>query len=107
MFSLPPLIFCFLEEKLGKVNAEIADEILEELINSFLPEVHISDIGDDDYNYPMYSIEEKLPLIERAIEKQRVLEVEYYSMSREDINTRRIEPYYLQKRDNYYILIRR
>lgn len=94
-----------LEGCLDETHIELADEILEELLNSFLPEVHISDIDDTAYTYPMYSIEEKLPIIERSIEKKRVLEIEYYSMAREDINTRQIEVYSMQQRKDYYVLI--
>jgi len=94
-----------LENAVGEENTILSDEILEEMINSFLPEIHISDIGNTNYDYPMYSIEEKLPIIERAIEKKRVLEIEYYSMSREDVNARHIKPFHLQERPDFFVLL--
>jgi predicted DNA-binding transcriptional regulator YafY len=94
-----------LESLIGEKHSHLVDDILEELINSFLPEVPIRDVAVTDYSYPMYSIDDKLPLINKALEQRSVLKVEYYSMDREEVTTRQIEPYFLEKRYNYYILI--
>jgi len=94
-----------LENLVGHAYAELTDEVLEELINSFLPEIPIRNTGLADYSFPMYSIDETLPKIESAIEKQSVLEIEYYSMDREEVNKRQIEAYFVEKRYNYYILM--
>jgi predicted DNA-binding transcriptional regulator YafY len=94
-----------LEGLIGEKHSHLVDDILEELINSFLPEVPIRDVAVTDYSYPMYSIDDKLPLINKALEQRSVLKVEYYSMDREEVTVRHIEPYFLEKRYNYYILI--
>lgn len=94
-----------LESVVGKSYANLTDEVLEELINSFLPEVPIRNVGLADYSFPMYNIDETLPKIEDALARQQVLRVEYYSMDREEVNQRDIEPYFLEKRYNYYILM--
>lgn len=94
-----------LEQAVGHSYAELTDEILEELINSFLPEVPIRNLSMADYSFPMYSTEHTMPKIKEAIESSNVLRVEYYSMDREEVNTRDLEPYVLEKRYNYYILM--
>lgn len=94
-----------LEQLVGHAYAELADEVLEELINSFLPEIPIRNAGLADYSFPMYSIDETLPQIETAVGSKQVLEVEYYSMDREEVNKRQIEPYFVEKRYNYYIVM--
>lgn len=94
-----------MERIVGPANAELTDEILEELINSFLPEVPIRTAGHGEYSFPMYSTEETMPQIQAALDSHQVLRLEYYSMDREEINTRDVEPYVLEKRYNYHILI--
>lgn len=94
-----------LESAVGRNYAHLTDEILEELINSFLPEVPIRNVGLADYSFPMYNIEATLPKIQEALDKQQVLTLEYYSMDREEVNHRKVEPYFLEKRYNYYILM--
>ncbi|MGV3525605.1 MAG: helix-turn-helix transcriptional regulator [Candidatus Sericytochromatia bacterium] len=94
-----------LEHTVGPAYAELTDEVLEELINSFLPEVPIHNVGLADYSFPMYNIDETLPRIHEALDQSRVLRMEYYSMDREEINQREVEPYFLEKRYNYYILM--
>lgn len=94
-----------LEQVVGPAYAELTDEILEELINSFLPEVPIRSVGVADYSFPMYSTDATMPKIQEALDNHRVLRLEYYSMDREEINARDVEPYVLEKRYNYYILM--
>lgn len=94
-----------LETLVGQNYTQITDEMLEELINSFLPELPIRTAGISDYSFPMYSIEETLPLLKEAIEARKIIEMEYYSMDREEINARKIKPYYIEKRYNYYIVM--
>lgn len=94
-----------LESAVGDNLSQLTDEVLEELINSFLPEIPIRSVGLADYSYPMYSIDETYPQLEAAIEKRQVVHVEYYSMDREEVNERQVEPYFLEKRYNYHILI--
>lgn len=93
-----------LEQTLGPAYAELTDEVLEELINSFLPEIPIRTHAKSDYSFPMYSIDETLPQVKEAVEKQQVLRLEYYSMDREEVNVREIEPYFLEKRYSHYML---
>lgn len=94
-----------LESIVGKNQAYLTDEILEELINSFLPELPISTAGVADYSFPMYSIDDTLPQVKEGLEKQHALKIEYYSMDREEVDTREVEPYFLEKRYNYYIMM--
>lgn len=94
-----------LESAVPSQYTQLTDEVLQELINSFLPEIPIRSVGLADYSYPMYSTEETQPQILKAIEERKVLELEYYSMDREEVDKRIVEPYFLEKRYNYYILI--
>lgn len=94
-----------LESAVGDQYARLTDDVLDELINSFLPEVPIRNVGVTDYSHPMYDIEAILPKIQLALDEQQVLRVEYYSMDREEVNARDIEPYFLEKRYNYHILM--
>jgi predicted DNA-binding transcriptional regulator YafY len=94
-----------LESAVGDTYARQTDEVLDELINSFLPEVPIRNVGVTDYSHPMYNVENILPKIQLGLDEQQVLRVEYYSMDREEVNIRDVEPYSLEKRYNYHILI--
>ena len=94
-----------LEQVIGPAMAELSDEILEELINSFLPEVPIRTVATADYSFPMYSTDETMPKLQSALQSNQVLKLEYYSMDREEINSREVEPYGLDKRYNHHILL--
>ncbi len=94
-----------LETSVGENLARQTDEVLDELINSFLPEVPIRNVGVTDYSQPMYNAEHLLPRIQQALDEQQVLRFEYYSMDREELNVRDVEPYFLEKRYNYHILM--
>lgn len=94
-----------LESAVGEQYARQTDEVLDELINSFLPEVPLRNVGITDYSHPMYDATLILPKIQQALDEQQVLRLEYYSMDREEINLRDVEPYFLEKRYNYHILI--
>ncbi len=93
-----------LEHSLGPAYAELTDEVLGELINSFLPEIPIRTHAKSDYSFPMYSIDETLPQVETAVEEKQVLRIEYYSMDREEVNVREIEPYLVEKRYSHHII---
>lgn len=94
-----------LESAVGESYTQQTEEVLDELINSFLPEVPIRNVGVTDYSAPMYDPTPILPKIQQALDEQQVLRFEYYSMDREEINVRDVEPYFLEKRYNYHILI--
>ncbi|PIQ27314.1 hypothetical protein COW64_07825 [bacterium (Candidatus Blackallbacteria) CG18_big_fil_WC_8_21_14_2_50_49_26] len=94
-----------LESAVGEQYAHQTDDVLDELINSFLPEVPIRNVGVTDYSYPMYNTDAILPKIQLALDEQQVLRIEYYSMDREEVNQRDVEPYFLEKRYNYHILM--
>jgi len=94
-----------LEGLVGSSYSALTDDVLEELINSFLPELPIRTAASADYSFPMYSIEDTLPQVQEALKAKQVLRIEYYSMDREEVNSRDIEPMFLEKRYNHYLLV--
>lgn len=89
---------------------EMTDQIVEDIIHASLGEDgETSDLDamtvDSSYALPMYAIDGVLPVIEQAIREERSLDVSYYSMSREEFNLRRIDPYGLKQVGDLHWLI--
>lgn len=102
------------EDLIYKISELLPDEVIksveqatENIVDNFdnYPIVQISDLDNNDYSYPMYTVEEKLPLIKKAISENKALEIEYYSMEREDVNKRKIYPYGMKQMMNLYLLV--
>jgi len=51
-----------------------------------------TDGGGSAFNYPMYSIDTTLPLLERALMTHKAVSAEYYSLARESIDTLMLDP---------------
>lgn len=88
---------------------ELTDQIVEDIVTASLDDGESSDLdamtADSSYGLPMYAIDGVLPLIHQAIHEERSLDVSYYSMSREEFNDRRIDPYGLKQVGDLHWLI--
>jgi len=85
---------------------EMTNNITQDILNSFFSaDVHISDLEDDDYSYPMYSIDEKLPLIKKAVKDSHAIDIEYYYMEKEEVQKQHIYPYGMQKQGPFHLLV--
>lgn len=90
-----------LESALPDDLMEMTDQIVEDIVTASLEEGGDSDLeamtADSSYGLPMYAVDGTLPIIEQAIKEERSLDVTYYSMSREEFSTRRVDPYGLKR----------
>lgn len=88
---------------------EMTDEIVEDIVTASLKDGETSDLdamtADSSYALPMYAIDGVLPVIQQAIDEGCTLEVSYFSMSREEFNTRRVDPYGLKQMGDLHWLI--
>lgn len=88
---------------------EMTDEIVEDIVTASLKDGETSDLDamtvDSSYALPMYAIDGVLPVIQQAIDEGCTLEVSYFSMSREEFNTRRVDPYGLKQMGDLHWLI--
>lgn len=85
---------------------EMTTNITQDILNSFFSaDVHISDIEDDDYSYPMYNIDEKLPVIKKAVKECFALDIEYYYLEKEEVKKPHIYPYGMQKHGTFQLLV--
>ncbi|MGE5707556.1 MAG: helix-turn-helix transcriptional regulator [Bacteroidota bacterium] len=80
---------------------DLADEIVEDILYNSFEDIPVADSA---YNLPMYAIEETMPVLERAITERHSVEIEYYSMSREEVNQRKLNPYGIRKIGNFFWL---
>lgn len=70
---------------------EIVDDIMMANLDPFEPAT-----ADSSHPLPMYSIEGIRPVLEEAVAETRSVEITYFSMTREEFTTRRVDPYGLK-----------
>ncbi|HBN07584.1 MAG TPA: hypothetical protein DD435_02700 [Cyanobacteria bacterium UBA8530] len=83
---------------------EVSDEIVEDILYTSFDEVPEGAPAQSAYSLPMYATDATFPVLEKAIKEQRSVDVEYYSMSREEVNLRRLNPYGIRKIGNFFWL---
>ena len=103
--DLVPEVMERLEKMVDEKTSQITDEILHELLDGIGMEFQVSDLEDNDYSYPMYTIAERLPAIEKALSRSSSLDIEYYSMEREEVTERRVDPYALYPQGDLIYLV--
>lgn len=57
------------------------------------------------FNYPMYSIDQSLPLLERALMTHFAVSVEYYSLARESIDKLTLDPLSILREEGIWRLV--
>lgn len=87
----------------------MTDEIVEDIVTASLHDGESSDLdamtADSSYALPMYAVDGVLPVLEQAIDEGRTLEISYFSMSREEFNSRKVDPYGLKQMGDLHWLI--
>ena len=85
---------------------EMTTNMTEDILNSIYgAELNISDLENDNYSYPMYTIEEKVPVIKKAVRERRAIHIEYYSMAKEEVKKHNIYPYGMRKHGQFHLLV--
>jgi predicted DNA-binding transcriptional regulator YafY len=96
----------------AKLNAALAEPVLtageklaNQVIDGIVPEVHITDLVDSDFSSPMYTVGDRLPDLQAALAASRTVTITYYSLSREAVNQRDVDPYQIVERGPFWLLI--
>lgn len=91
-----------MEGLVGKLSGAIppdlvamTDEIVDDIVMATEDPLEAI-TADESHPLPMYSIDATRPLLEQAFAEHRSLEIEYFSMAREEFTLRRIDPYGLR-----------
>lgn len=62
-------------------------------------------LAEDTFAYPMYSVDEKLPVIEKALLKHHAVRAHYYSIAREAVDTVFLNPLVLLQEDGMWLIV--
>lgn len=62
-------------------------------------------LADQTFAYPMYSIEDKLPVLERSLVKHNTTKVNYYCIERETVDTVTIDPLVLLQEEGLWLVV--
>jgi len=57
------------------------------------------------YNYPIYSIEKTLPVLEKAVDEHHSVSVQYYSFARESVDTLTLNPLRLSLEEEVWKMV--
>lgn len=60
---------------------------------------------ESTFSYPMYSVDDKLPIIEKALLKHKSIKTHYYSVARETVDNIRLDPLVLLQEDGIWLLV--
>jgi hypothetical protein len=87
---------------MGKLSGAIppdlvamTDEIVDDIVLATVDPLQAL-TADSSHPLPMYSIEGIRPVLEQAVEEQRSVEINYFSMTREEFTLRRVDPFGLK-----------
>jgi len=87
---------------MGKLSGAIppdlvamTDEIVDDIVLSTVDPLQAI-TADSSHPLPMYAIDTVKPLLEQAVSEQRSVEIVYFSMTREEFSTRKVDPYGLK-----------
>ena len=61
--------------------------------------------SEETFAYPMYSVDDKLPTLEKALLKHRSIKVDYYSVARETVDKIKLNPLVLLQEDGMWLLV--
>lgn len=62
-------------------------------------------LADQTFAYPMYAIEEKLPVLEKALVKHKTASVNYYCIERETVDAVTIDPLVLLQEEGIWLVV--
>ena len=60
---------------------------------------------EETFAYPMYTVDDKLPLLEKALVHHKCVRVNYYSIARETVDTIDIDPLVLLQEDGMWMVV--
>lgn len=60
---------------------------------------------EETFNYPMYSVKEKIPVLEKALMDHRAVRTNYYSTARETVDTINLNPLVLLQEDGMWLIV--
>jgi hypothetical protein len=102
------------------MSDELADAIVDSVLGTdeesddefFCPHelserefVEASTDGGSAFNYPMYSIDGTLPVLERALITHVAVSAEYYSLARESIDTLTLDPLSIVREEGMWRMV--
>lgn len=82
----------------GAIPADLVamtDEIVDDIVLATVDPLQAI-TADSSHPLPMYSIEGVKPVLEQAVAERRSVEINYFSMTREEFTTRKVDPYGLR-----------
>jgi hypothetical protein len=62
-------------------------------------------LADQTFAYPMYAIEEKLPVLEKSLVKHKTTQVNYYCIERETVDPVTIDPLVLLQEEGIWLVV--
>jgi hypothetical protein len=96
---------------LNRLSGEIADAIVDAVAGSPQEDESeiLTDLSDNEHEdtcaYPMYAVDGLLPVIEKAISKQRSLVVDYYSFAHEAVSFYTLNPFAMMQEEDLWKLV--
>lgn len=97
---------------LNRLSGEIADAIVDAVAGHPQAEetetiAELSDYDDEKNSciYPMYAIDNLLPVIEQAVHNKHTLSVQYYSFARESVDAYILNPFAVFQDGNLWKLV--
>jgi len=82
----------------GAIPADLVamtDEIVDDIVMATVDPLQAI-TADSSHPLPMYAIDTVRPLLEQAVDESRSVEINYFSMTREEFTTRKVDPYGLR-----------
>ncbi len=62
-------------------------------------------LADQTFAYPMYAIEEKLPILEKSLVKHNTTQINYYCIERETVDQVTIDPLVLLQEEGIWLVV--
>ncbi|MBZ0187639.1 MAG: WYL domain-containing protein, partial [Candidatus Obscuribacterales bacterium] len=62
-------------------------------------------LSEETFAYPMYSVDDKLPVLEKALLRHRSVEANYYSIDRETVDKITLNPLVILQEDSMWLVV--
>lgn len=93
----------------GNLDRDLNEELIhEELIpraGNQVNEQFEKYMAEESFSYPMYPVDEKLPLLEKALLKHLSITVNYYSVARETVDRISLDPLVILQEDGMWLVV--
>ncbi len=103
--------------ELASMSDELANAIVESVLgcddhdeddlctHAAIAEFVEASPDSNSFNYPMYTVEEKLPILEKALVEHLSVAAKYYSFARESIDTLILNPLTIKREEGLWKMI--